>query len=345
MELTKSYQVLSDIVFKGFLTTTTTIAGHVFVFKTLNDKEYDLVRLSSGRSEKTSEIINFNLFYLVYSVFMIDGVNILLTRQRKIDELYKFFSSIPKDIYNRIFKELDGLREKFAEATENIEGFCYTTFSRKQWSIYKQIPQGIPGIENIGLNWCQEFWLQVNRILDDEAVYNREFSLAILIASASNHKGAKSIRSRHDADIQATEKRRKTLAREGVSSSKVKWSPDGWAVPVDTAEDLVAELERQMQGKMDRHDAFIEDHIKQLETESEKNKQIEAERLRVYREAHKGEAPITGSQRVLTPEEVQVLMGKKSNNLSIVRSDEIADKEQSDRFISKMGSKVLTSRK
>jgi len=40
------------------------------------------------------------------------------------------------------------------------------------------------------------------------------------------------------------------------------WSPNGWSVPVNTAVELVAELERQLAGFTDKHDIFIEEFIK-----------------------------------------------------------------------------------
>ena len=36
---------------------------------------------------------------------------------------------------------------------------------------------------------------------------------------------------------------------------------EGWSAPVDTVEDLVAELNRQMSGYKDKHDRYIENCI------------------------------------------------------------------------------------
>lgn len=51
---------------------------------------------------------------------------------------------------------------------------------------------------------------------------------------------------------------------------KVEWTPNGWAVPVDTFQALVDELLRQIGGDKDLHDRFIESYIKKLNTKIKK---------------------------------------------------------------------------
>jgi hypothetical protein len=350
----KAYRVLSDLVNKGFLTVGMDLIGVSFVFKTVNESEFELIKLYSGLQSGSGYNLKFNTYFLAFSVFLVEGENVLSNRSKNIRLLYDFFSRIPISLHTRMIAELEALKQDTFEASKYLEGFCYTEHSRILWKTKKGLPNqeeltGIEGTHAIGLNFCQNSWMLINRSLDDEEEYNKEFSFAVLIASASNPKGSKNIRAKHDAALQAMEGKRKKLAREGSSPDKTKWNPEGWAAPVDTAEELVAELERQMQGKKDKHDLFIEEYIRKLEEAEEKAKQEEEKRLAVYRQKIKDEGfPVTGTHRALTPGEAEKLMARskdKSNNLVILPSDEIAGPEERDRYFKKIGSKVLTARK
>ena len=127
---------------------------------------------------------------------------------------------------------------------------------------------------------------------------------------------------------------------EGTTKT-VDWSAEGWAAPVDTAEELVAELERQMHGYKDKHDLFIEKYLQGLKDNSDR---IEKERKEAINKHRTEGPPMTGSQRVLTPAETKELMARKSNNLVIVPSEDMATQKQSDRFFNKIGSKIITGK-
>ena len=84
--------------------------------------------------------------------------------------------------------------------------------------------------------------------------------------------------------------------------------------------------------------------MKQLSDDAENRAQAEKQRLEEVRKKNADMLPISGMQRVLTPQESQELMKKKPNNLVIVKSDELASEEEKSRFLSKIGSKILTPR-
>lgn len=353
MEKKEAYQILSDIIYKGFLTLSLYMIEKVFVFKTVNEKEYDLIKIYAGDPERESYTNRFNLNFLIFSLLSIDGRCVLDKRITEYDSIYKLFSGMPNKLRSKILSELNTVRGQYYEALSFLEGFSYTNQSRRKWRIMgDQFPNceeltGVPGTNSMGLNTCQESWMLLNRMLDEEEKNNQYFSLAILVASASNPKGARGIRARHDASLQKTEERRKKIAKKGTLK-KTQWTPKGWAAPVDTAEELVEELMRQMQGKKDKHDLFIEDHLRKIKEEAEKQEKQAEERLKEVRKKREKEGigtDLTGTHRILTPEESKELMSKKSsNNLVIVNDEEVADKEQEKRYFKKIGSKVLTAR-
>jgi len=354
MEKKEAYHILSDVIYKGFLTLSLDMIGRVFVFKTVNEKEYDLIKIYAGDPGHETHINRFNLNFLIFSLLSIDGFCVLDKRNDKYRTIYKLISGMPNKLRAKILDELNGIRKIYYEAMQFIEGFSYTDQSRRRWRLIgEKLPNceeftGIPGTSNMGLNVCQENWMLLNRMLDDEERNNRYFSLAVLVASASNPKGARGIRARHDASLQKTEERRKKIAKKGTLK-KTQWTPKGWAAPVDTAEELVEELMRQMQGKKDKHDLFIDEHMRKIKEEAEKQEQQAEEKLRKIRKKREEEGigtTLTGTHRVLTQEESKELMSKESrNNLVIVQSEEVADKDQEKRYFKKIGSKVLKARK
>jgi hypothetical protein len=348
MTVTEAYTALSDLIFKGFLTAELDIDGRSFIFKTINEKEFDLIKMYSGHPDEKNYQIRFNAYFLIYSLLIADNQNILMEREKNVKELYEYFLNIPEKLFSKILEDLNGLRLTAFEVTRYIEGFSYTDFSRNNWKVVRGgLPTstdftGICGTSNMGLNVHQESWILINRFLDEEEIFNREFCFAVMVASASNSKGARPIRNRHDTTVKTSEDRRKKLAREGYIDTK-KWSPDGWAASVDTAEELVAELERQMTGVKDKHDLFMEEYMKKMREQAERKTREAEERIRQARAGREG-AFIEGSQRALSPEEAKALFTKKRPlNLEVVPDEEVSP-EDKDRFMKKIGTKILTGK-
>jgi hypothetical protein len=349
----EAYQSLSDLIFKGFLTMGIELAGKLFVFKTVNEKEFDLVKLHAGITSNPDYALRFNINYLIHSLLMVDGENVLKTRGVSNRKLYSFFEGIPDVLYRKIITQLGVLRQTSFDAMKFVEGFSYTDFSRRLWKICGNTPTrdeltGIPGTGLMGLNIHQESWILINKMLDEEEIYNRHLSLAILVASASNPKGIRKVRAQHDASAQKTEERRTQLAQDGTPEKKLDWHAEGWAAPVDTAEELVAELERQMTGHKDRHDVFMEDHMEELKKEAEEQVQQTKQKIE---ESHQRwieqglpDSGIAGSHRVLSPEEAEKLVQMPSNNLVIVASDKASDESEHERILTKIGTRVITSK-
>ena len=231
-----------------------------------------------------------------------------------------------------------------------LEGFIYTTPSRNSWKSLNGLSPvssnftGIPGTDQLGMNIHQESWVMINRFLDTEETYNQEFNLALMIASSSNPKGARHIRNQHETQSRNTEDRRKKLAELGtLDDIHRKWSSEGWAVPVDTAEELVAELERQVSGVKDQHDIFMDKYMKKMKDEAQKRIDDAEKRIKATLVDHDN-VFIEQQQRALTPEETVQLMSKKVQTIIKVPSEESANSEDKETFYKKIGTRVLTGR-
>ena len=348
----EAYQALVDLITKGFLTMGVEMAGKPLVFKTVNEKEYQLIKLYAGLPDSPGYGAEFNLLFLVFSLLMFDGYYVLGNREEKLKEYRSFFAGLPDRVCSKVLRELNTIRATSFEAVKFIEGYCYTSDSRSTWktlggnSPNRDEFTGVPGTGRLGLNVHQESWMYLNRMLDDEEAYNTQFSMAIMVASASNPKGARTIRSKHDSNMQLTEDRRIKLSLEGHIDAKQTWRPDGWAASVDTAEELLAELDREMTGVKDKHDLFMEQHIKNMRDAAEKRVKEAAARIEKFRELNADVPEIEGSQRPLTPAEVEkFIKSQKKSGIARLPGEDLSPDEAREKFINKIGSKILTARK
>ena len=352
MDKNEAYMALSDLIYKGFLTAELDFDGKLFIFKTMNDKEFDLVKMYSGRPERPDYLTRFNNYFLLFSLFMIENKNILLNRETCLEDVTEFFKSLPTVLSGKIITSLNGLRKTAYESLRYLEGFTYTSTSRNTWKALNGLspvaPEftGIPGTSQLGMNIHQESWVMINKSLDDEERYNQEFYLALMVASSSNPKGARHIRNQHETQTKNMEDRRKKLARLGsIEDAKKKWSPEGWAVSTDTAEELVAELERQISGVKDRHDVFIDDYMKKMRDEAQKRTEEAENRIRAAQVDHDN-VFIEGQQRALSPEETRQLLSNKiarKDNIVLV-SEEGTSAQDKEKFYKKIGTRVLSDK-
>jgi hypothetical protein len=275
----------------------------------------------------------------------VDNKNVLCNRIENIPYLYEHFGRIPESLFRKMIESLNTVRSASYDCLRYLEGFSYST--RGAWRVMvNDLPSrvehtGIPGTSELGLNAHQENWIVINRTLDYEEEYNKDFSLSLLVASASNPKGSRHVRNQFDSSKKMAEDRRKKLIKEGFIDTH-KWAPEGWAASVDTAEELVAELERQMTGVKDRHDIFMEKYMEKIREKAAKKAQEAEERLKQLREGRE-DFFIDGSQHILTPEETKKLMRKSKSNVELV-PEQIITPEDKDKFYKKIGARVLTGK-
>src|SRR5579862_2618708 len=76
------YRDVMPLLTKGFLMQSAEINDVLFVFKSLNHHELEMVRLIGGFRPDQPPSLRFWNMFLAYGVFMIDGQNILLDRER-----------------------------------------------------------------------------------------------------------------------------------------------------------------------------------------------------------------------------------------------------------------------
>lgn len=340
--------MLSDLVFKGFLAYETKMGGHRFVFKTINENEFNFIRALSGDPDDDLARITFNLYLLVHSTLSVDGIWLLGRDLDRQSDLFLLYQGLPWQICNELIKKTNSIRTDSYEALNFLEGFSYTDESRRMWKVLggkdptSESFTGVYGTSRMGLNYHQQNWSYINRVMDQEEEYNNQFSFSILIASASNPKGVRQIRNKHESTLKNISDRRKKLAQEG-RIDKRSWSEEGWAASTDTVEELVSELERQMTGKKDRHDKYIENYLKKMKERAQERAMEAEERIRKAREGME-DSFISGKQEVVSPEDMVKVLQRRGNTIS-AQDEDTAKSEDKDRFIKKVSGRVLTSRK
>ena len=346
----KAYGDLRDLIFRGFLTYNFTFDKTRFVFKTLNKKEFDQIQcLLHGIDDEDELQFYRSLYFLSYSVYMVEGINVLKDRVYYLNKLQEFMKELPSKIVFRWDNRITRLQNDLTETQRYMEGFSYTEQSRKYWKTingsYPNLEEftGIPGTTELGMNIFQESWVSINRTIDDEEDYDTQFSLAVLIASASNPKGAKKLQSSYNAQKTELNEKRQKIAHFGYREAEYK-SRAGWTAPTDTREELVAEMLRQIHGKKDKHDKVVDLYFDGLITTIEEREAEQAKRAEAARK-ERGDAPIVGSTRVLTPKESEELMKRKPKTTITVPSEEQVNREDKSRIFSKIGSRVLSQKK
>ena len=347
MDRDEAYASLSDLIFKGFLTAELNLDGELLILKTISDKEYDLIKVYSGKPNQHSYQVRFNIYFLILSLFMLNNKNMLCEREKNLSELFDYFINLPNNLVKKMLSKLDELRVASYASLNYLEGFSYTGLSRSAWKVLSgNFPcrtefTGIPGTTNMGLNVHQGSWILINKALDEEDNYNRDFSLSLMVASASNPKGCRHTRNQFDSSKKMSDDRKNKLAKEGFIDVK-KWHSEGWAAPVDTAEELVAELQRQMTGVKDKHDEFMENYMDQIRLQAEKKTKEAEDRIKKYQESHDN-VFIDGDSRAMTLAEMNELKFKKTPT-TVSADEEILTPEDKNKFYSKIGAQVLTAK-
>ena len=62
----EAYHNLSDLIYKGFLCLCVSFKDQFLVFKTVNEKEFTLIKLYSGSEMSPDNTLRFNINYLVF---------------------------------------------------------------------------------------------------------------------------------------------------------------------------------------------------------------------------------------------------------------------------------------
>ncbi len=284
------WEDLESYLFTGFLYSHSIIGEWTYVFKTLNHNEIRLIefmRPYNKSSEKSRSL--FRSSFIAYSIFMINGKNILFDRENHIDKLINVINRIPAKIQNKIVENLSYLNNKSNRLFPLVEIYVHESRSRYKWFQFKNMPinspsvTGINGSENLGCNYAQLTWSALNRIEDRREEAEKDWSNAKFIGSCFAGKGVRSVderdKARANTEKQKLEDLKLRVLRDYLNGKgesvpedmdEIISLPDGRRAKVvskkssESAEELAEELSNSLNGQKDEHDLIVERHMEKM---------------------------------------------------------------------------------
>jgi hypothetical protein len=272
------YKDVEPLLYRGFLTVPAVINDVYFVFKSLNQHEYELLRFSGGvQSNQVTD--RFWDMFLAYGVFMVDGTNILTERERWLPRIAETFSGLNKEAKAKIIRYLSEINRRSAAATALTEAYSMELNSRYRWAQLRGLDltsvavTGIDGSQKLGLNWAQQLWRALNYFEDHHAEHERAWENAKFIGSCMAGKGISKVYNQ-DTDRRAKEKqermdRKDRILREILLGEKVDTEeskiPGAVVKAARTVEELASQLQEDLRGNKDWHDRVIEEHERRVQ--------------------------------------------------------------------------------
>lgn len=331
MKVSEAYENIERIIVYGFLSVRISYNGHDLLIKNISDKEYQQMQmLCSGRDR-------MNFFSLAYSTISIDGYNLLENRNEGVEYAIDLYKKLPSVFVIKVVSAINELNQTYIDSLDFLEGFSYSARSRHLWSVIdpnnRSIYTGIRGLDIVGINSVTESWIGINKKLDGEEEYGREFNNTLLIVGASNYKSAKMLSKNYENSLNELKELRTEICKYGYDKKRVeenKKKRDQWTAPLVSREDLVRELYRQMSGDKDRHDLYIDEWIKRQKIKAELASKNVEERQKAFRKKiEETDLDLLEPSKPISSQELNKILEQKKNKKS--DNTYMAGKEQTER--------------
>lgn len=313
------YKDVEPLLYRGFLTQSVSMNGVDFVFKTLNHHEFELLRLGTNFDPKKPIQQKFWNRFLAYGVFMVDGVNILPDRDHWVPKIAKMFEDLQVTVRNRIVRYQSELNRRAANAVTLTECYAMERQSRYRWLQVQGIDMtssgltGISGTDRLGMNWAQLMWRALNSIEDIKRTVEQEWDHAKFVGSCSAGKGIQKVYSQDS--LRRQKEREELLSRKDMILRHVIFgeplvdktqSAGAVWVTAHTVEELTKQLEADLRGEKDWHDAVVDQYEGRIRDGYSQRMEQLAEMDRAREEEFAGKRLVGGTEAGgLTPAEVK----------------------------------------
>lgn len=350
------YTDVTPMLFRCFLTQYAEVNGVSFVFKSLNQHEFEMVRLMSGFQGERVTARFWDLF-LAHGVFLIDGQNVLVDRQRWMPRIANAFRDMQPTARSKVIRHLSELNRRAANATTLTEAYTMEQYSRYRWAqvhgldLTLSAVTGIAGTDQLGLNWAQLTWRALNYFEDLAHTQEREWENAKFIGSCSAGKGIQKVYSRdtdrHRKEAEDRIARKDKVLRhilEGRPMEDDKTLRHGQVVQVaQTVEQLADQLEKSLRGEKDWHDEVVEAHEKRVADQFKQQQSQLREIAEASEKKFEGKRLVGNSEiQGLTPQQVQERI-QRSRQLEAQKVaqgfvyPELENQEKMSRFLGRHG--------
>jgi hypothetical protein len=313
-------EILKDVeplLFKGFLYVPAEINGASFVFKSLNHHEFEMLSLLAPIDGTRKALKRFYSMFLAYGVFMIEGENILVDRERWLSNIVTEFDSMGDDVVGKIVRHLSEINRRANKAVILTEAYVMEFTSRNRWAQLRGLDltstsvTGIRGTNTLGMNWGQLTWRALNYYEDLKDQAELDWENAMFIASSMAGKGMNRVRSqdkrRREQEREGRLERRDKILRFAVLGEPMDQPGDNVPMMVArTVEELAVQLEKDLKGEKDWHDLVVEAH----ERKAQEERQAQLGRIREMQQnfdAEYGPRQLQGSTDLtgLSPDELK----------------------------------------
>lgn len=317
------YRDVEPLLFRGFLTLPAEIGGVSFVFKSLNQHEFELLRFMGGVNAEGNVTPKFWNTFLAYGVFLVDGQNVLSDRDHAIPKIATMFSDLPPTARQRVIRHLSEINRRASNAILLTEPYYMESTSRFRWAQLRGLDltspsvTGIRGSEAIGLNWAQLLWRALNYFDDRTETMEREWENAKFIGSCFAGKGLSKIY--HQDNERRKKDKEERIARKDKTlrqvllgekfDDKIATLNGATLVTARSVEDLATQLEKDLKGEKDWHDKVIEEHENRIRTNLQSRRDQLQQRIQESASEFGGKSVVGGDESSslegLSPGEVQ----------------------------------------
>jgi len=316
------YRDVSVLINRGFLMASSEINGIPFVFKTLNQNEYEMVKLLSGYMDDNATFVppRFWDLFLAHMVLFVDGQNVLTDRSKYLADLADTFRDMPNALRVRFIRLLSELNRKSTKAAMLVEAYSTENYSRwrraqvQSMDICSPSLTGIDGTHKLGLSYVQLVWRALNHYEDIRNRQEVDWENAKFIGGCFAGKGIQKIYNR-DNDRRTKERQEKWSKKDRIVRHVVLGEPlekegrfDGSQIVqvASTVEELADQVEKSLRGEKDWHDLVIDEYESKLRAEASQ-KQSDLQNLAKTRKSKMKGKDVMGEVRLegLSPQQVQ----------------------------------------
>ncbi len=313
------YRDVEALLYRGFILLPAELNGVRFVFKSLNQHEFETIRLFGGLQEKSEPTAEFWALFLAYCVLIVDGLNVLADRRTLLPQLSDTFSKLPLKARQRMVRNISEINRRASNAVVLTEAYAMEPTSRFRWGqlhgldLTSPSVTGIEGTERVGLNWAQLLWRALNYFEDLHIRSEQEWENAKFVGSCFAGKGMSKVhtqdQTRRDNERLERSARKDALLRHVLLGDPLdtKDRKGGMRViSAHTVEELAEQLEHDLRGEQDFHDQVVQAHEERVRQQYQ-DRRRQLEELSRQREIEYEGKTLVGSTNLegLRPDEVQ----------------------------------------
>jgi len=316
---TALYEDVRSLLSPGFLSEVVTLGGHRWALRTFSTEDFFMLRCRAGVDAPDYEA---KAWALASAIWMVDG-QIVHGHQESLLRLYRMCREMTLSIRDDLYRVLVQLTRRMQEASIRAEAYLYETESRFLWRGEGSRMMEHPPIR-VGVNRIQHLWSFYNTIEDQREERQYLWSLTKFVAGTQAPKGVQKLNAKEVKAEEDLEKKRQRVR------DRMFYEANGFPFPteeesrlvynvnpMETPEDLKAEMARWLKGEKDWHDRII-DYVKNKIRKTVEDRRAEdverhAELERILEE----ERP--NSLEMLSPEMAQQLMRRAKEPKRVIQ--------------------------